>query len=358
VILSLLPSPPAATRTGGRSAARVGVGFLTLALLASAAVVGVAGPAQVRDVVAAADRGPFFAALLAQLAALACVTGLYRTTHRAVGAGPTAPGSGRVGLAAFGLTQALPGGGAAGAIVAACRFRQLGSSPVTAANTVVHVGLLSLAGLTTAVTLAATWATATTGQHAGAALAGLVSLAALAGGVIAVRRTGLDVRLQRQVLARLVDAPWPSILPRPAWTLEVQAPVPLRSPRQLRGPFAWSLAKWSLDLLVLTFVVAAVGGQVPLAAIAMAYAAVNLLNSIPLTPGGVGLVEGGMTASLHAAGLDVGTAAAVALSYRVVSYWLPLALTVPVTVQELATVTRRSTAPPPEHPPTLAAVEP
>jgi hypothetical protein len=69
---------------------------------------------------------------------------------------------------------------------------------------------------------------------------------------------------------------------------------------------------------------------------------VNLLNSVPLTPGGVGLVEGGMTASLHAAGLDVGTAAAVALSYRLVSYWLPLALTIPVTVQELATVTRRA----------------
>ena len=36
-----------------------------------------------------------------------------------------------------------------------------------------------------------------------------------------------------------------------------------------------------------------------------------------------------MTASLHAAGLDLGTAAAVALSYRLVSYWLPLSLTIP-----------------------------
>jgi uncharacterized membrane protein YbhN (UPF0104 family) len=174
--------------------------------------------------------------------------------------------------------------------------------------------------------------------------------------VVAVRRTGLDVRLQRRVLARLVDSPWPAILPRPAWTVEVQAPAPLRSPRQLRRPFAWSLAKWCLDLVVLTLVVAAVGGQVPLAAIALAYAAVNLLNSVPITPGGVGLVEGGMTASLHAAGLDVGTAAAVALSYRLVSYWLPLALTIPVTLQELATVTRRSVAPHPRPTPTPATV--
>jgi uncharacterized membrane protein YbhN (UPF0104 family) len=96
-------------------------------------------------------------------------------------------------------------------------------------------------------------------------LAGVGALAALAGGVVAVRRTGLDVRLQRRVLARLVDAPWPAILPRPAWTVEVHTPAPLRSPRQVRRPFAWSLAKWCLDLVVLTLVVAAVGGQVPLA---------------------------------------------------------------------------------------------
>jgi uncharacterized membrane protein YbhN (UPF0104 family) len=346
--LSLLPSPPVAPRTGSRPVVRVGAGFLALALVASAGVVAIAGPDQVHDVVGAADRGPLVAALLAQLAALACVTGLYRATHQVVGGGRSSAGSGRVGLAAFGLTQALPGGGAAGAIVAACRFRQLGSSPVAATNTVVHVGLLSLAGLVTAVTLAATWAAATTGQHTGAALAGVAALLALAGGVVAVRRAGLDVRLQRQAFSRLTTARWPAILPRPAWTIEAQTPEPLRSPRELRRPFAWSLAKWGLDLVVLTLVVAAVGDEVPLAAIALAYAAVNLLNSIPLTPGGVGLVEGGMTASLHAAGLDLGTAAAVALSYRLVSYWLPLALTIPVTVQEVATVTRRSAAPRPQ----------
>ena len=232
-----------------------------MAVLTSAVVVAIAGPTQVREVLAGAKPGPLVAALVAQAAALLCITRLSRATHRTVGEQPRALGSGRVGLAAFGLTQALPGGGAAGAVVAACRFRRLGSSPVAAANTVVHVGLLSLAGLASAVTIAATWAAVSSGQHASAELAGVGLIGSLLAALVVLRRTGLDLRLQRKALARLADAPWPRVLPRPSWVVEVHEPSPLRSPQELRRPFGWALAKWSLDFVVLASVAVAVGAR-------------------------------------------------------------------------------------------------
>jgi uncharacterized protein (TIRG00374 family) len=94
--------------------------------------------------------------------------------------------------------------------------------------------------------------------------------------------------------------------------------------------------QWALDLTVLVLAVRAVGASTPLAAIAIAYAAVNLLNSIPLTPGGVGLVEGGIAASLAASGLDLGSASAAALAYRLVAYWGPLAASIPVAAVQVA----------------------
>ena len=49
-----------------------------------------------------------------------------------------------------------------------------------------------------------------------------------------------------------------------------------------------------------------------------------LLGMIPLTPGGLGFVEAGLTGLLVLTGISAGDAAAATLAYRLVSYWLPL----------------------------------
>jgi uncharacterized protein (TIRG00374 family) len=43
------------------------------------------------------------------------------------------------------------------------------------------------------------------------------------------------------------------------------------------------------------------------------------------TPAGIGFVEGGLTLSLSTLGVPLGQAAVIALSYRGVTFWLPLA---------------------------------
>jgi uncharacterized protein (TIRG00374 family) len=56
----------------------------------------------------------------------------------------------------------------------------------------------------------------------------------------------------------------------------------------------------------------------------LAYSAAQLLGQLPLTPGGVGVVEAGLTGTLALAGVAAGPAALAVLAYRLAVYWLPL----------------------------------
>jgi uncharacterized protein (TIRG00374 family) len=58
----------------------------------------------------------------------------------------------------------------------------------------------------------------------------------------------------------------------------------------------------------------------------VAYAGGLVLSMVPLTPGGLGFVEAGLTGLLTLAGIDAADAALATLAYRLVSYWLPIPL--------------------------------
>ena len=51
-----------------------------------------------------------------------------------------------------------------------------------------------------------------------------------------------------------------------------------------------------------------------------------MLAQIPLTPGGLGLRRGGLTATLALAGVAGGHAVLATFAYRLFAYWLPLPL--------------------------------
>ena len=56
----------------------------------------------------------------------------------------------------------------------------------------------------------------------------------------------------------------------------------------------------------------------------LAYAVAGLLALIPITPGGLGIVEAGLSALLILAGVPGGDAVVATLGYRIISYWLPI----------------------------------
>ena len=85
-----------------------------------------------------------------------------------------------------------------------------------------------------------------------------------------------------------------------------------------------SIAKWLLDYGVLVVALAAVGDHSRLSLILLAYFVAQLLAQIPITPGGLGFVEAGLTGTLAIVGVAAGDAVVATLAYRLFSYWLPI----------------------------------
>ena len=82
--------------------------------------------------------------------------------------------------------------------------------------------------------------------------------------------------------------------------------------------------RWLFDWLTLLTALAAVGQHPRPSLVLLAFCAAQLLAQIPITPGGLGIVEAGMTGMLALIGVPAGAAAVATLAYRLVSYWLAL----------------------------------
>ncbi len=76
-------------------------------------------------------------------------------------------------------------------------------------------------------------------------------------------------------------------------------------------------------ILCLAACVAAFGGGLSFAAIAVVYLTGSVVGQAAPTPGGLGAVEAAMAAGLTLAGLDSGLAFSAVLLYRVITFWLP-----------------------------------
>jgi putative heme transporter len=87
---------------------------------------------------------------------------------------------------------------------------------------------------------------------------------------------------------------------------------------------ATAAGRWIFDFLSLYAALLALGARPPLSIALLAYCAAQLLGQLPLTPGGLGVVEAGLTGALALAAVPAATAALATLAYRLVSYWLPL----------------------------------
>ena len=82
--------------------------------------------------------------------------------------------------------------------------------------------------------------------------------------------------------------------------------------------------RWILDYLALVACLWAVGAEPNPSLVLLAFVAGAFLGMIPLTPGGLGFVEAGLTGLLALAGVSAGAAVVATLAYRLVSFWLPI----------------------------------
>jgi len=79
-----------------------------------------------------------------------------------------------------------------------------------------------------------------------------------------------------------------------------------------------------LDFGALLACVRATGAKPHPSLVLLAYAVAGLLALIPITPGGLGIVEAGLSALLVLANVPGTDAVVATLAYRLISYWLPI----------------------------------
>lgn len=124
-------------------------------------------------------------------------------------------------------------------------------------------------------------------------------------------------------LLRLFRRPEPAV---PAEDRMAESRVVILQHLQALWPKALvaAVGKWAFDFAALMLAISAATDQDLTLVFLLSYVTASLLGLIPLTPGGLGFVEAGLTGTLALAGLSAGDAIVVTLAYRLVSFWLPI----------------------------------
>ena len=85
--------------------------------------------------------------------------------------------------------------------------------------------------------------------------------------------------------------------------------------------FALMIVSWVADVAVLAVAFLALDSSPPWTGLLLAYCAGQIAASVPVTPGGIGVVEGSITLALVAFGGAETTTLAAVLLYRLIAYW-------------------------------------
>jgi uncharacterized protein (TIRG00374 family) len=271
-------------------------------------------------------RWPWLAlAVVAEAGSVAAYAGLQRRLFRAGRLSLSLRSVAAIGLAGNAIQSSLPGGPAWAAMFGFGQFRRRGADAVLAAWVLVATGLVQAATL---VGLAVVGVVLAERRAAANHLVGVilaVTLVALAAPVAV--RIGLTTRALPRAAVRLVGlsqrllsrpAGDPSVLVEQAWSR-------LGAVRPDAGDWtvaaAWGIANWLLDCGCLTFAFLAVGVVVPWRGLPLAYGAGMLAANLPVTPGGLGVVEGSLTIALVVYGGAPATIVPAVVLYRILSFW-------------------------------------
>jgi len=93
---------------------------------------------------------------------------------------------------------------------------------------------------------------------------------------------------------------------------------------QIGRIITWGTINWLLDCACFAMMFPALGVPIPWKGLLLAYGAGQLAASLPITPGGLGVVEGSITVALVAFGGPEASTAYAVLLYRVISFWMIL----------------------------------
>ena len=100
--------------------------------------------------------------------------------------------------------------------------------------------------------------------------------------------------------------------------------VLIQQPRLAATAVGWAAANWLLDATVLWLFIAAFGHHTSVPGLLVAYGLANVLAAIPISPGGLGVIETTLIVTLVGFDTPRATASLGVAAYRLVQFWLPI----------------------------------
>ncbi len=235
----------------------------------------------------------------------------------------------RIQLATKAVSHLVPGGSAAGSTLGYRLLTQAGVDGAAAGFSLATVGLGSAVVLNLLLWLALLVSIPLDGfnpVYGTAAFVGMLLLALFAGLVVLLMR-GREpaVRVVRSVATKLPFVQ-PDTAERFVRVLVSRLHDLIQNPTLIRRGIIWATANWLLDAAALWVFIRAFGPVLNPADVIVAFCVANILAVIPLTPGGLGLIEVTLTGLLVGFSLDSSTATVAVLTYRLAQFWLPIPL--------------------------------
>ena len=228
-------------------------------------------------------------------------------------------------VAATAIANSMPAGPVVSAVFAFRQYRRQGADEALAGWTLAAVFVV--ASVTLAL-VAGAGVVVAGAEGAGLDLVGVtvaVLVGTLALGAVFLQRRALVWSVSASVRATRRVVGWPhGELAEQVDAIITRLTVVTLGFRQVLSVVGWGLANWVLDCGCLALSFLAIGAGIPWRGLLLAYGAGQLAANLPITPGGLGVVEGSLTIALVTfGGAEASTVAAVFL-YRILSFWTEL----------------------------------
>lgn len=235
----------------------------------------------------------------------------------------------RIQLATKSVTNIVPGGSAAGGTLGYRLFTGAGIAPTAAGFAMATVGLGSAVVLNLLLWIALLVSIPLNGYnplYAGAALIGVLLLAS-AGALVYLLMEGRD-RAERvfRAIARRLPYVNEETASRFVHQLAERLHELAQQPELIKRGVLWATVNWLLEAAALWVFLRAFGASVNPINLLVAFGLAGVLAAIPITPGGLGVVEAALAPTLVGFGVAANTATIGVLCWRFVQFWLPIPL--------------------------------
>jgi uncharacterized protein (TIRG00374 family) len=268
------------------------------------------------------------AIVVAEAASFACAIGLQRLALRSKRWFAIAMSQ----LSGNALSQVMPAGAAAGATLQLRMLDRAGIDPTTGVSAFTAFSLLQTAStlflplLALPAILFGAPVNRGLAQTAFLGIAGFVVVAALGAVLLTWDRALRDLGRFIQWMLNITRRKRAPITGLPERLLRERNEIRHVLGQRWLSATLLTAGRLGFDYLALLAALAAVGSRPRPSLVLLAYTAAAVLAMIPITPGGIGIVEAGLTTTLTLAGVAPSHAVLATLLYRLASYWLPVLL--------------------------------